>query len=572
MTDGLLRRATAALLAATTAFSPTVGGIATPSLLVPAHSAPAPKLYAVDGGWLDIGRVVQTSEIVRPETPRYIGVIGGHEDAARNDWELDQYLAGNWWCGDPCPGDVIELVGEFNATRTFQKNASTPLRGTAGNPILFKSTGSTWNGSTAAKVTGGWTLPGVLDNPSAGVYSYNASASSSRLFFWGLKFCKKSSQDARVVGNRGYLTIGGDYNTIRRSEFTEWDRSVCVTFQPGRGCLLDYCEFHDPMDWITTASYHPRNVVENGKGTNIYSASPDEIPLRMGIRITGKKYLGTVIPESWCYGFKIRHTRFYNFPKKPVVGNYNSGQGDPIEVGGDQIDYHGGGNLTKTEETVIHNGISYRRIKSINSYINADWLLEYLLFDNLQTDSAAFMDVKAAGVNLKKVTVEKSAGSLSFRTTCFSSMEDIYVDGGQGISSHGFGHSFNRIQFVSRAATPDGFAKYTPTLRLVQGGKASKNPNPSSNANAADLLIGAGHMASQSCIVRQFRGTLKLGEDPGWDQDFPAMQCEFYNCTPTPTVSDTAMRAFNTFNGQAASQTVTKLTTSDAGLSATYVD
>lgn len=545
-----MKRAIAAALAANTAFLQTASGLAVPGGLVVPERPPLVRPSVSDGGWLDISLVKQAqAEIPRPYLPRDIGVIGGHEDVARNDWELDRYLAGDWWCGKPCPGDIVTLVGEFNATRSFA------IDGASGNPIIFKSAGTSYSATNAAKVTGQWTLPDT----------------SSWLFLWGLRFCKAAGQADAKPGNRGSLVFGGNDNAVRRTDFTQWDRSVCILVTKGLRGLLDYCELHDPMPWVVGAANHTRPTDtavinannkkggEAGEGTNLYSASPTEIPLRMGIRSGERKINGAVDPASWHYGFTVRHTRFHHFPDKPIPGNYNSGQGDPTEGGGDQIQIHRE-TLKATFETITVGGKSLRIVKSIDSFLNSQWLLDTCRFDNLLTTGAAFADFKVGGVRLRKLTCAESGGSFSFRTTCLGEMTDILCLGNQGISVHGYGHQLTRIEMIK--------GDFTPSLRMEHGNRNTANAN--STGNAADLLIGNGHMAVQDCVLKQIRGAIILG-DGSWAKDFPSLRISCQNCTPTPAVSDNDVRVLCSFNGQAATQTVAEVTTSDAGLTAAFV-
>lgn len=488
-----MKRLIAAGIAVNTALLQTAAPLTMP--------ARPPLFRAADHGWLDLS-IIKQAQAEIPSPMRYVGIIGGHAEAGYNDKHLDDYLAGKLWCGMPCPGDMVELVGEFVTARTFT------LQGTASAPFIFKSLAPSsyvkpWPTSytaASAKINGLWTINGKW------------------LVFHGFKFCKKASQPTLTHGNRGCVKFGGDDNILRRCEFTEWDANAAILPTAGNRGIIDYCEWHDQMDWTDNDIAISDPALRSTAG---YGQPGGPVTLlRMGTLWHPNFSNGTTFAQRFAelkalspMNLRFRRNYGHDLLKKSWPEVYASAQTDFFEFGL-EIEL-----LITATKDAANQWIVGGQIDISDGSWRPGLECEYILIERhhefegpprkpglTNVAGGSCFDIKCPFTSYKKIAIRDSPGTFDFRNGGpYNVAEDVYFENGGGMFMSGYGHSINRVKAVGKL-----------TNYPLNHGLGFVAPS------AGDLYpwerVHDAHHATQDCLVKNADCTVRGsgGGQAGW--------------------------------------------------------
>ncbi len=189
--------------------------------------------------------------------------------------------------------------------------------------------------------------------------------------------------------------IGGQRNKFIGNKVTGFgDTTQCIVrfhlLQPGAGAEIAYNEYYSPGPWCPgNPGNQSRIVIRTAEAGGLEANVHQDV--------------------------YIHRNYFHNLPAKPVVGNYDSGQSDAIE-----LCQSGQRTWTPTSD--------------IGAYV------EYNLIDNA-LGADALLDYKCGGVVSRYNTVINSIGRIDLRGGWRSTLESNWVVGtGAGSTIHGAQH------------------------------------------------------------------------------------------------------------------------------------
>ncbi len=479
-----------------------------------------------DGSLTSSAKVSVTIQLAStdPEIP-----VATRTFTVNGDANLTSYLAGTGTFGARAAGDMALLSGTFNTKRTLS------LVGTAPLPYIFKAASL-----GGAIVNGEWTIAGSFQ------------------LVWGLKVTRNPAgpQALAVNNNIGRIIFGGTSNILRRCEFTDWDAPWVLSISAGSLGIVDYCTWHDPMDWTAQEKNAALTAAQRVRYLNTDPNTLATQPLRMGVRTGESVSGGLATVASWHKDFRFRRNHCYDMIDKPIPSVYDSGGSDWIEVGQDGATF-----AAHISATTTGTGHDLRvPVGGLTAWFNSSGggtlhTYEYLLLERHlegagSAISAAVIDLKAPNVTVKKVTMIDCPGRIDMRWGPKHVWEDIVLRNSGGSWLQGYGSTISRVNMVA------GLNR-TPSLSFEQGQTFSC------------AATSGTHQATQAFTTTQVQGGSIVvgGADNG--TAIKAYDHAFTRCG-TVVVGADATRANCTQDGLAANTNPTECVIGDVGVNAAW--
>ena len=325
-------------------------------------------------------------------------------------------------------GDTIQLsAGTYGTDSTLNKTCP------ANNPIILKGAANFGSVFTATLTLGG-----------------------ARNIVTGIDF----------NGSGAGINLGGTNNKVIANKFRGWGATnvntrYAISVPAGGFGEIAYNDLSNPGPY----------------------QNPPNNSLRIAIRTTEGANEANLHKNAW-----VHHNYFHDFPTKPVVGNYGSGQDDAMEI------------CQTGQRSWIPASI-------------AGWYIESNLISNHQ-GADGLIDLKCGGMVVRYNTIVNSNGRLDLRAGGFSVLESNWIRGtGAGIQVHGKGHSIignNTSGAIKILAGTVGCTEYS-----TNGSYHAAACDIFVAGNNASLVVGDHALATQTvpttnAVIEQHTGNVVI--------------------------------------------------------------